>query len=103
MAQEAASMRFGKRCMETDDRAGTEKIGSRIIETYTRMAALLLELRKVGGSETLDPRSPKVQVVVRAFHEQMEQAARETLGDQAEAFLSRYRALAEGWEDRIPG
>jgi hypothetical protein len=101
LAQEAASLRFQRRLLEVDDRSGVEKITSRIVETYARIGALVFELRKLGGAETLDVRNPKMQLLVSAFNDQLEAAARETLGEKAETFLSRYRKMAEGWEERV--
>ena len=102
VAEEIASMKFDRRILELEDRAGAEKVSSRVTEGYVRLASLLLELRKLGGgAETLDMRNPKVQLVVREFNDQLEAAARETLGERAEVFLSRYQSLSAGWEDRV--
>jgi hypothetical protein len=102
LAQEAAALKFSQRRLELEDREGADKVASRVIETYSRMASLFLELKKVGGAEHIDPHHPMLQRLVMAFEERLEEAVRQTLCDaDAERFLVNYRRRCQGWEERI--
>jgi len=99
LAVECASLKF--------DRVQAEKRGvdvgalcSRRVAGLAQIASLFCERRR-HEPDRLDVRGEKVQKIVANFMEVLREAAEETLGPDAQAFLASYAVKLSGWEDRV--
>jgi len=100
MAEETAALGWERRQHEADGRE-IGQISSRRIDGLSKLAAIELELHKLGGP-VLDPRGSRMQQLWGLFMDTVSEAARGTLpAAKAEDVIARLEQAAVGWEDRI--
>jgi hypothetical protein len=99
MARECSGLAFIR--MQAEKRgAEVGALCSRRISGLVQIAALVVERHRL-QPRGLDVRGEKFQKVTNLFMQIMREAAEETLGPDAERFLSAYAAKVSGWEDRV--
>jgi hypothetical protein len=101
IAREAAGLLWERRQAQVRGRPEAQKISRRRTDALGRLANLVLERARLGGSE-LDPFDPKLQRLVSLFNEQAREVALEAIQpEHATRFIELYLSRIDGWESHV--
>lgn len=97
LAIESANLKFDVYAAQSAGRDGIPKLISRRIEALAKIAAILIDMKKI-GLDHLDSRSIQVRRVHELFMAIVAKVARATLAD-ADSFTERLAEELSGWEE----
>ena len=100
LAREAACLKYERRRLELLGRDGAAQVSSRRVDALARLGSLCVERNRWQPDEC-DVRGEKFGKIVTSFMEVLNETAEETLGADAESFMTAYRAKLVGWQDKV--
>lgn len=107
MAKEAASLEFNRNLRDLEGK-DTSQISNRLVATLQKIAAIDLEVKKLGAT-FVDPKSAEVQEMVVVWVETLTEVLKELVGEgimtsqTMDLLINKFGAALDGWEDRVAG